>query len=237
MKKYLFLLAVLLIASCTKPLRPGYVEATIGYSVLSSGAMTKSEITRLIEGTLPDNIQLTLSKDGNTTTITSGEKTELAVGRYAVTAKYVQKKQVSLAGSAVVALESPSFYIQDSLLIVYNRAEYSVGANYDCFAIVSDLISNAGIKVTGAAEELPLKKDGTWGVSFIRGNLSNRNLVFTVMPNPGYESTSFTASGSYVSGGFIAREGYYYVLRAKQIETVEGGGINYELPNWEGGSL
>ena len=239
-KNLLWLLAILMLASCSKEKKQSDFKQKVvfTYQIATEMPMTKAvntdAITEWIADQLPANISIRLTDaNGIRYNITTGSEIELPVGIYTVTGKDTPTASANIAGSSVFFASRPALSVNTTIEITYTQKQYVIPATYAAFGIVVDRAETASasfVSSHGETGNVPFTDTNNAGIVFVNGNLESFVVDVTLTPiASGDAETTYTFKTAYSQTSISPTFGNYYILHPKGISSVEGGTFSYSI--------
>lgn len=251
MKKALFsaLLGLAVLVSCNKEATPSTPSLhTLSYAMQGGSMYTKSveadEVLSIINARLPESVTLVLQgqTNGKTYNVTTGQAQSIPSDTYTIKGgSYngeVIGKAVSAAGAAIS--DTPAIKVStNALTITDEETNYTVSADYNCFALVCDKTIVDNVTFTdawGSEHTIPFVTENDTMVIFAQGEFSTNPLMLKVTPKDTdtYKVTEYTIRTD--GGTQKATKGKWY-----KIEPTTNGKqpklISYDLPTMTHGTF
>lgn len=217
-------------------------EITLSLSGVRTGQMPTKGPLDVLAQTSPTSLpSLTLQSKTvpeRRYTITPGVPASVALDSYTVTGTYLPNEEGKVFGGAAYA--TPPFSVSAEITVTEDVSEYSVGAAYDCFALVLDESTTERYRIRGyAGSMVDLAwmggKDG-FKVVYIKGEWSFPALSLKALPaDPvNYEAASYDLVSDPFASGVLVKCGKWYAFGPDGVQTSEGG-IEIGMPGWEAG--
>lgn len=226
----------------------GEVLITIG-GVASGDLATKTDgdaVATIIKTTAPTGTP-TLSLQSTTNaarsyTVTPGVPVNLPYDTYTVTGRYVPSKRGDTMRGAVYA--EPRYKVAATIEVVPDKGEYSVPAEYECFALVIDYATTKRYThLTSNMDTVDFTlfaTSGDMGIAYIFvssewGQYRNRITAYPT-DEAEHEATEYALVTNRNYDGYYVQNGKWYCFSPAAVET-ESGALGIELPEWEAGQL
>lgn len=233
MKRTLTLMALLLLAACSKVAPPGDRLVTISIGL---AGQTKAA-TDAIAAALPASVDLQLVNTASRSYyyVTTGSAVTIPAGTYDVTGTYRPAASQYIGSTDGYLSTAPAFTVADAITVTEDGQNFSVAAAFDCFAVAVDAMDVAtwtavleGVEAAVAYAEYQRDR-----VVFVIPPVGNMRM--TVTPSdPRYEQASFNfttnQSTAALQGATLAENGHLYVLRPRLSGESVGLAINF--PGW-----
>ena len=228
---------------------PQLVEVTFNLSGVRTGdltrAATNADIADAIAATLPTDITLTLTHltKGGEYSVALGEKVVLPVGAYSVVYRHRPTPTAYINGSANYTTAAPVFDISQEIEVEAGVSDYSVTAQYDCFAVAADASVTAKVLYydgNGTEQILRFKESGDVLLIFAHGDWtpSPLRLVYIPLDETRYERTTFdlytTKADANAYGGIFAQPSKWYWFSPGAATTMQSG-MFVDYPAWTSG--
>lgn len=221
---------------------PAEREILVSLSGVRSGQMLTKGPLDVLAQTAPAKLP-TLTLQSKTVperryTMTPGVPAPVALDSYTVTGTYLPNEEGKVFGGAAYA--TPPFSVSDEITVTEDVSEYSVGASYDCFALVLDESTTEKYRIRGYAGAM---MDLTWvygsdgyKVVYLKGEWSFPALSLKALPaDPAnYEAASYELVSDPSATGVLVKTGNWYAFGPNGVQTSEGG-IEIGMPGWEAG--
>lgn len=237
-----------MVMGCSKHVEPVKMqEIRIGIGNVRSGSLETKSVNDVLGGTAPTGV-VELSLRGVDVATRSyrarvGESMSVPVGRYKVTGSYEPTVQGTAVFNAVY--QEPSYSISQEIDVQEGVSEYSVPAEYNCFAMIIDYNECAKYRWKGWGGEfsdlLWMKRVGDFGVAYFstQNRWSAGESSFTLLAVPAdterKESAEYLLLHESSINGVKVQSGKWYKFSPVDV-TFQEGGIGVELPEWGAGN-
>lgn len=217
-------------------------EITLSLSGVRTGQMLTKGPLDVLAQTLPKKMP-TLTLQSKTVperryTMTPGVPAPVALDSYTVTGTYLPNEEGKVFGGSAYA--TPPFSVNAEITVTEDVSEYSVGAAYDCFALVLDESTTEKYRIRGYAGAMMdlawvYGSDG-YKVVYLKGEWSHPALSLKALPaDPAnYEAASYDLVSDPSASGVLVKCGNWYAFGPNGVQTSEGG-IEIGMPGWEAG--
>lgn len=172
--------------------------------------------------------------------VAAGESVRVPLGVYRVSGAYVPT-EVGRACYSSLYYE-PSYVVSGDIVVQSGVGEYSVGAEYDCFAVVVDYSDVASVQHSNNGSDFTvfttLKREGDYGVVFMQSQSASLAWHLRVYPQDeaGREMRQYVLARSGGSGRVAVEDGKWYLLTTREVDK-EDGIIDVILPSWQQGEV
>ena len=246
MKRAYHLIAVLIIAASCNEITPPTATVCINIGGVRSGAITKSidEVGAALAATAPSATPtLTLQSTEvalRKYTATPGESVTVPVGEYRVTASYQPAVVGDASGNNIY--KTPSYKVDETIIVTEGADEYTVTASYDCFALVIDYDECEAYRHNQYQQMVDFAfftKTGTVGVAYIGleylwGSINYR-LIVVPKDKVEHEETEYHIVATDGYSGVKVEAGKWYSFSPNGVTTTSGS-IGISTPEWVRGN-
>lgn len=230
MKRFFFLLLMLLAVACSK-------ERSV-VMVTFSLPQTKAFPDAIVQH-YPDMVSLTLTNKQTSEElhVFTGIPAEIPVGEYAVTGSFEASPSQPICGFPYIYLSyRPSFTISADISVVEGVSTYYVGVTFTSFVLAIENSTTWTMTFNGSSElsvEPLIDGDVKW--IFCTGDLSS--FYISVHTDAGdFKVCTSAAYASTLSGNVITcSPGRWYFLQAGGGQSPVGTGIMFNWPEWTSG--
>lgn len=172
--------------------------------------------------------------------VAAGESVRVPLGVYRVSGAYVPTEVGRACYSSL--FYEPSYVVSGDIVVQSGVGEYSVGAQYDCFAVVVDYGDAARVEHSNGADAFvalsTLKREGDYGVVFMQSQSASLAWYLRVFPQDeaGREMRQYILARSGGAGKVAVEDGKWYLLSTREVDK-EDGVIGVILPGWQQGEV